>query len=293
MWWRRGSRGEHGSGLVQWNTRSVGREGDPCMLPLVIAMSLAQPAAAASPPAAAAVHYVILGDEARRNRVERLIGELARSGVASTPAAEGGMGYSGCVSPWQRHPEQVTLCIQSRIATDSRRGTIVLNSYEPADREGEIRIACVGAGGQGVMTLRSRSDATEPVALRRCLSAAAYPAGVASHARHAVRSVEAFAFLDAARARTSAVSVLKVAMDHVGVPRGTTGGCLIQGRVVGLVRGPGLSPSGRIEFSVPCSAAPDPRGPRRIWMGDLQEGSFAHLHLDERNEILDIEPAPH
>ena len=83
--------------------------------------------------------------------------------------------------------------------------------------------------------------------------------------------------------------MLVLAVDHVGIPRGVRGSCLVEGRVTSVVRGAGLSPRGRVELSVPCHTGPGRGSERRIAMVQLAAGSFARLYLDEAQTLLDYE----
>lgn len=92
-------------------------------------------------------------------------------------------------------------------------------------------------------------------------------------------------------ARTRAVDVVEVAVDHVAYPRGVTGGpCHLAGNVVRSIRGQGRSPGERFSFSVLCVSRPRPGDPRRmISEGLLGEGRFV-FYFDAQGELLDVEP---
>jgi hypothetical protein len=107
---------------------------------------------------------------------------------------------------------------------------------------------------------------------------------------YAVRFAGEFEIADAVEARAQAANIVTVAIDHVGVPRGVTGICLVQGHVTGVVRASGVTPQGRVEVSIPCAARPARNGQRRIIMSDIREASFANLYLSDRGILLDFQP---
>lgn len=107
---------------------------------------------------------------------------------------------------------------------------------------------------------------------------------------YAVRFAGEFEIADAAEARAQAANIVSVAIDHVGVPRGVTGTCLVQGRITGVVRGSGVTSQGPVEVYIPCTARPSRSGPRRILMGAIREASSANLYLSDRGMLLDFEP---
>lgn len=255
---------------------------------LLLAFAIAFTHSAAGPESAqtALIPYVILADQARRDRVTRLLDDLAGTGFRSAPAAESGMTYVGCVTAWRGDLAQATSCIQSRLAS----GTIVLNGYEQPSRAGETLISCIGSGGRETFVLRAEAANRDPAALRQCITAAARDGGAPPAAAYDVRFAPELAIADAAEARAQAASVLTIAIDHVGIPRGVTGTCLVQGRVADVVRGAGAAARTPIELGIPCAAEPHGAGSRRIAMSDIQEGSFATLYLSDRQQLLDFAP---
>lgn len=107
---------------------------------------------------------------------------------------------------------------------------------------------------------------------------------------YVVGFTDEFGISDVAQARIQADSVLAIAIDHVGIPRGNWGHCLVQGRVIRVVRGTGPKPGGLLEISIPCTSQLYPSGPRRILMRDIREGESAQIYLDARQLLLDFEP---
>ncbi|MDB5668829.1 MAG: hypothetical protein JWL74_1779 [Alphaproteobacteria bacterium] len=259
------------------------------MLLLALALTFAQTAPGPGAAKPRPISHVVLGDDSRRPRLERLLADLARTGFDSKAAAGSGMAYVACVGAWADNSTQGAACIQSIL---SRGGdhTVVLNSYERPARGGETMVSCIGSGGRGLMRLRARPDPGEGAALRACLETAARPSPAVPRGIHRVRSSDELP-VPVARARAAAASVLKIAVDHVGIPRGTRGICLVQGRVLAAARGAGLAPGEWIELGIPCIAGRDRNGSRRIAMGDMRRGSFAHIYLDEHRTLLDFEPA--
>lgn len=107
---------------------------------------------------------------------------------------------------------------------------------------------------------------------------------------YAVRGPEVLSYATSAEARANAANVVEVAIDHVGVPRGLTGGyCHVTGRVVRVVRGAGPTPQGRIEISAPCVAQPRPGESRRIPEGEFAKGSSSLFYFSAGQELLDVE----
>jgi hypothetical protein len=253
-------------------------------------LGLVQPQEAAASAGQSGATYVILADELRRARVERLIGDLAAQGVRYSPD-ESGLYYVSCVTAWRNNPIQAEDCIRSRLP--QRRGVplVVLNTHHREARQDVTIIICIGRGGSGRAVLRQRVSSEDVVALRRCFDDALRDSYAPAFGWYNIRHTREFEFQDVAAARERAASVLRIAVDHVGVPRGSTGSCLIQGRVAGVVKGVGLSPRRRFAVGVPCGSLLS-RGTRRLHMGDLREGRFANVYLSDENTLLDYQPLP-
>lgn len=108
---------------------------------------------------------------------------------------------------------------------------------------------------------------------------------------YAVRGNAVSRYATAEEARTNAPTVLEVLVDHASFPRGVTGGpCFVNGRVLRVVRGAGLTPRGRIELVVPCVARPRPGDPRRIPEDAFGEGARSLFYFSAQQELLDVEP---
>lgn len=76
--------------------------------------------------------------------------------------------------------------------------------------------------------------------------------------------------------------MVEVAVDHVGVPRGVTGGpSHSAGDMVRTIRGQRRRPGDRIELSVLCASRPRPGDPRRMISEELLgEGQNPQLEFD-------------
>lgn len=259
------------------------------MLLLVALLSLFQPEAAAAravPPS-----VVILGDEARRGAVERVLGELAAAGGSYRQDHEGAY-YVGCVAAWRNDMVQTEACIRARLQRHGERPTIVLNTYRRGAGQGTTPVSCIGAGGAGGAILGGPAGSGNAAAMQRCLDRALQTNRAPLPRPYRVGSTDRFEIDDVEQARTAATTVLKIAIDHVGFPRGIAGSCLVQGRVVRAELGPSLPPGGAIEVGVPCGPATSLDGARRARMAGLGEGSFARLYLGGGRRLLHIEPAP-
>lgn len=114
--------------------------------------------------------------------------------------------------------------------------------------------------------------------------------GRASQDEHyAVHGPSVLRYETAEEARKRATNVLEVVVDHVALPRGRTGGpCRVEGEVVRVVRGAGLTPRGRIALTIPCVARSRPGTPRRILEGEFVKGVSSLFYFSERQELLDI-----
>jgi hypothetical protein len=263
------------------------------MLLTALSMILAHTQAApqAAPPAAGPgdIAYVILADEARRIRIERLFAN-PRGGLGKYRAAvEGGLYYVSCVTVWRDNPQEREACIRSRLPRRSAGSHIVLNTYERDAPQGQTVVTCIGPGGSGRVTLGTHPIPEDATALGTCLERAGSISAAPAARPYAVRFVDEFEFQDAPQARANAAAVVLVAIDHVGVPRGTTGSCLVQGRVAQAVPGKLEGSLRAIEASIPCGIGPQSSGPRRIRMGELKEGTFARLHLSGNRTLLDYD----
>jgi hypothetical protein len=127
------------------------------------------------------------------------------------------------------------------------------------------------------------------MALRDCMEAASE----ASHAPLSKVHVAGFSGEiegDAARGRAGAAMVLRIALDHVGVPRGNNGKCLVLGRIDAVLRGSQLPRGGGIGLSIPCTGLRGSSGPGTVWMGDLNQGSFANVFLTREYKLIDYQP---
>lgn len=247
-------------------------------------------AALAPQPAAPVADYVILGDEARRGRLERLIERRPAGGRRLRELQEGGLYYASCISVWRHDPEQSEACLVARLPRRAG-GTVLLNTYHPAGSASDLTVTCHGLGGTGRARLGARPGRRDPAALERCLDRALTAFAPPPRQRVGVRWADRFEIEDPAQARLEAKRVLLVAVDHVGIPRGATGNCLVQGRVVRQERGSGIGPGAIVEAGIPCAATPGLDGKRRrIWMGAMRQGRFARLYLAEGQGLADFEP---
>ena len=260
------------------------------MLLFVALLSAAHPEARVAVPADQTPAIVILGDDARRARVERVLGGLSRAGRDFRRDHASGLWYVGCITAWRDNPGQTEACLRSRLQGGRARPTVVVNTYVQ-DAEGATSVSCIGIGGTGRASLRDSSAATSTEAMSRCLDRALRAIEGPSPRPFSVPFSDGFEIDDIGQARSRATGVLKVAVDHLGVPRGMTGTCLIQGRVLESERGPSVVPGAVIEVGVPCGPMLGGDRSRRVQMDGLGEGRFARLYLDERRVLLHIEPA--
>lgn len=256
------------------------------MFLLALLAGLAQPQPAAAPPAQIAA--VILADDARRQRLEGLLGRIGSAGRAYRSQIEDGLYYVSCVSAWRGNTEQTEGCIRSKLAGEAAR--VVLNGYAGQAGDGAATVACVGAGGAGRMSLSGKAASGEADALRTCLERALADAPAPVPARFLIAYRDRFEVQDVEAARAGAVHVLLMAVDHVGVPRGSTGRCHAQGRVARVLRGSPVDAGSKIELSVPCGTRPDRSEPRRISMAAMRRGTFAKVYVGSRRALLHFEP---
>ena len=248
------------------------------MLVLLSALGLAAATPAPAPPP-----VVILGNEAERAQLERLLGRAP--GDSLRREDESGGRYVSCIGAWRGNPAQTAACMRARMPRGGPP-VVILNSYAGASGASGPDIACIGPGGAGRARLGGRGEAA---ALRGCLNRARRPAPPIRPTRVAVGHAHRFGPQDAPQARAAAARVLIIAVDHVGIPRGVTGTCLVQGRIDRAERGPRLVPGAEIGFGVPCSASILTAADRRVRMGELDQGSFARVWIGPRGELLDYE----
>jgi hypothetical protein len=262
------------------------------MLLLAALLSLAPPESPAARAQAIAPAIVILGNDGSRARVARVLGDLAAAGQSLRQEDAGGLWYVGCVTAWRENPQQSESCIRARLPRQRERATILLNTYGPGTRQGgTIAVSCVGLGGTGGALLPERPEAGDAAAMLGCLNQALQANTAPFPHAYGVQSSTRFAMEDVEQARTTATTVLRIAIDHVGYPRGMTGSCLVQGRVAAVERGPALRPGGAIEVFGPCG--PDSRldGERRVRMAGMGAGGFALVYLNSLRTLLHIEQA--
>jgi len=261
------------------------------MLLLVALLSLLQPESEAAAAQTVLPSVVILGDDARRSTVERVLGDLAAAGRSHRPEYEMGLWYVGCVTAWRDNRPQTEACIRARLQRHLERPTIVLNTFGRSTGQGTTSVSCIGAGGAGRAILRDPAEIGNAAAMLRCLDQALQANRAPLPRPYSVRFTDRLAIDDVGQARGAAATVLKIAIDHVGFPRGMTGSCLVQGRVVEVELGQSLPPGGPIELGVPCGPASSPDGARRVRMADMGEGRFARLYLSAGRTLLHIEQA--
>lgn len=107
---------------------------------------------------------------------------------------------------------------------------------------------------------------------------------------YAIRVPEPLPYTTSTEARANAAGVIEILVEHTAVPRQIHGGyCPVQGQVVRVVRGTGMSPRGRVDLVVPCVNRSRPGDPRRISEGAFAIGSRSLLYLSDRMELLDAE----
>jgi hypothetical protein len=261
------------------------------MLLLAALLAAAQPEPPAPAPADQGASIVILGNDAGRAAVERVLGELAQAGRRFRRDQANGMWLVGCISVWRDNPGQTEACLRARLRSLRAQPTLVINTWSRDVAEGTIPVSCIGVGGSGQALLRTENGTGNSAAMSQCLNQALREAEGQSPRPFHLPFADAFAIDDIGQARSSASQVLKVAVDHLGIPRGMTGTCLIQGRVLRSERGPAVVPGGAIEVGVPCGPALAGDRTRRVRMGGLGEGRFVRLYLDEGRDLLHIEPA--
>ncbi|HEX8572276.1 MAG TPA: hypothetical protein VF759_05955 [Allosphingosinicella sp.] len=258
---------------------------------LVAALAL-QPGQSPAPGAAPApLDYVILADQAGRARVGRLIERRPAGARPLRESTEGGMWFVGCITAWRDNPGQRDDCLDSRLRRQGPAGTIVLNTYHPKPAGVALAVACHGPGGIGRAEFRASPGPRDGAALEACLGRAMAASAAPARRWVGVRWAHRFAIEDPAEARRRAERVLVVAIDHVGVPRGSTGTCLIQGRVLREERGTGVAAGSLIEAGIPCTAERWPRDGRRASMGSMGEGGFGRLYLTATRDLADFETA--
>lgn len=237
---------------------------------------------------ARAPDYVILADQAGRARIEQLLARRP-AGAAPLRRSEDGMWFVGCITAWRDNPEQRDDCLDSRLRRQGRAGTIVFNTYHPKPARVALAVTCHGPGGIGRAAFRASQRPGDAAAFEQCLRPALATSDAPVRGRVAVRWSNRFAIEDRAEARLRAERVLVVAIDHVGVPRGSTGTCLIQGRVLRQERGMGVRAGSLIEAGIPCTAERWPRGVRQVSMGAMGEGGFGRLYLTATRDLADFE----
>lgn len=262
------------------------------MLPFVALVSFLQPASEAAAAQAVAPSLVILGDEVRRGRVERVLGDLATAGKSHRQEYEGGLLYVGCVTAWRDNMPQTEACIRALLQRHIVRPTVVLNTYGRDAGQGTTSVSCIGVSGSGRAMLQDPADTGSAAAMLSCLDQAYQATKAPAPGLFWVRFADRFEIDDVEQARVTATTVLKIAIDHVGYPRGMAGSCLVQGRVAQVERGQSVLPGSPIEVSVPCGPATNLDGARRVQMAGMGEGRFARVYLGSRRTLLHIERAP-
>jgi len=263
------------------------------MLLLATLLGLAPPESPAAGAQAVAPSIVILGNDVSRARVARVLGDLADAGKSLRQEDAGGLWYVGCVTAWRENPQQSEGCIRARLPRQRERTTILLNTDGPGARQdGTIAVSCIGIGGTGRALLRERPETGDATAMLDCLNLALQANTAPFPQAYGVHFTTRFETHDVEQARTTATTVLRIAIDHVGYPRGMTGSCLVQGRVAAVERGPALRPGGPIEVFFPCGPDSSLDGERRVRMAGTAAGEFALVYLSSLRTLLHIEQVP-
>lgn len=231
--------------------------------------------------------YSLVADPAGQARLEPSLRRLARTGLRPA-SGETAMAYASCVTAWRDNAGESAACVQSWLARLPPPRPVLLHVQQAQSPAEGVVVDCLGAAGSDQLVLAPRPRRADAAALDACMARAqrgdAPPAGT-----YAIRSPETWDPADAAALRARAAAVLVLAVDHVGIPRGVRGSCLVEGRVTSVVRGAGLSPRGRVELAIPCQVGQAPGKERRIDMAEFDAGSFARLYLDEAQTLLDYE----
>lgn len=243
-------------------------------------------AGAASPPVGG-FDYSLLADQTQRARLEPWLARL--------PGPEGharidpiGAAFAACLSAWRDDTAESTACIQSRIVREANAGWVVLHAQDIGPGE-DLGLHCIGAGGTGRARWGAAPDASAFAALDACVAQARAGRDLPPASAYAIRSPGTRLDPDKDNVRANAAAVLVIAVDHVGLPRGVRGVCLLSGRIREVARGAGQTPRGAVDFNLPCHAHPDRGDGGRIDMAELRAGSHARLYLDASQTLLDYE----
>lgn len=244
-------------------------------------------AGAASPPATG-FDYSLLADETQRARLEPWLARLPRP-EGDARIDPGGTAFAACLSVWRDDAAESTACIQSRIVRYANAGFVVLHAQDIAPGEG-LGVDCIAAGGTGRATWAAAPEDPGFAALDACVAQARAGKAVPPASAYAIRRPETLPDAGKDDVRANAAAVLVIAVDHVGLPRGVRGVCLISGRIREVARGAGQTPRGPVDLDLPCRTDPDARGGGgRIDMAELHAGSHARLYLDASQTLLDYE----
>ncbi len=255
----------------------------------LLALLIAYAQAPVSRSEAAPSTYVIVGDEASKSRVEALFREVdGRRGSATFARSTSGADGS-CTAAWRRVPSEREACLRAHMPRSGT--TVIVDTYGQAERGGGVVVRCIGGGQSGEIMLQPQEQVRDAQRLSDCMTEARRGSPAPQLRRYLIRSGgQLSADVDGARARAAAV--LRIAIDHVTVPRGTRGICRPEGRVTGVVRGAGFTPRGFVELAIPCAVEPSRTRSRSIWWGDVQAGNYANVYLDRFNAVIDFEAVP-
>lgn len=226
--------------------------------------------------------FLILSSNEDRERIATALDDPS---LRARPADTSAMSAAHCASAWWDDIAELADCVQAQMPEQAK--TVLF--YSPLGRRGaDIELTCIGPSQVLEVILASKPSPSDAAVLDACLALAEAEAAAADLAVYGIRSGELLpAVGDRARLAEAAASVLTVAVDHVGQPRGIRGQCLVWGRIVAVRRGAAHSARGRVEFGLPCSAGRSPDDGQRIAMGELFAGSYADIYLDRRQNLLE------
>lgn len=232
----------------------------------------------------AAREYQIISSETVRQRLEA---KLADRSLRARPSEISALGFAMCFSAWRDNVDEGAACVQSQMPRESPSGLVLFYAPWPQHSD-RLAISCIGPARRLEVVIGAAAAPSDFSVLSACLELALEQRSAADFAIHGIRSA---ALLPSEAERLegseSEASVLSVAIDHVGFPRGVRGQCLVTGRINAVRRGPLRSPLGLVELSIPCSAEDSREEGRRIPMGELSRGSFAEIYIDNRQRLLD------
>lgn len=229
------------------------------------------------------IRFVLLPSGAPLPEREKMLADPALREFSQSPDASY---FVPCVTAWGILKSEAAACIRSRLPDPSVIRLVVVRPAPNSIFE-VVGIDCIGPARTGEALIGSKLLEHNAPALASCITAASGGTPPPALRQYGLGSAKLGPAAERAAAAEAAPSVLGVAVDHVGIPRGVHGPCHIAGRIISVRRGAALSQRGLFELILPCSEhGADHEETGTVAMSELVAGTFADLYLNADQRVI-------